>query len=56
MEEPFIIHPGAISSILHLLTTISSNENEHVSHIFNLKARVVKNVEEYNYTLFNEEN
>ena len=30
IEEPFIIHPGAVSSILHLLTTISSEKNEHV--------------------------
>ena len=32
IEEPFIIHPGAVSSILHLLTTISSEKSEHVTN------------------------
>ena len=31
IDEPFIVHPGAISSILHLLTTVKSDLNEHVS-------------------------
>ncbi len=31
-ESSFIVHPGAISSILHLLTAvITSNNNEHVN-------------------------
>jgi len=32
IDEPFIVHPGAVSSILHLLTTVKSELNEHVSH------------------------
>ena len=30
-DEPLIIHPGAISAILHLLTNIQSDAHEHVS-------------------------
>lgn len=30
-DDPFIVHPGAISSILHLLPTVPTNEDDHVS-------------------------
>ena len=39
IDEPFIIHPGAISSILHLLTAVTSEQNEHV----NLKSIEITN-------------
>ncbi len=29
-EEPFIMHPGAISTILNLLTAVTSEQNESV--------------------------
>ena len=32
-DEPFIIHPGAISSILHLLPQIASDQNDHVNKL-----------------------
>jgi hypothetical protein len=31
IDEPLIVHPGAISSILHLLTAVSCDKNEHAS-------------------------
>jgi hypothetical protein len=35
MDEPlFIIHPGAISSILNLLPSLTSETNQHVNFIF----------------------
>lgn len=30
-DDPFIVHPGAISSILHLLPTVPTDEDDHVS-------------------------
>lgn len=32
MDEPFIIHSGAIASILHLLTSVTSEQNEQMAY------------------------
>lgn len=38
-EDPFIVHPGAISSILQLLPTVPTNEDDHVNNLISkLKA------------------
>ncbi len=40
-EEPFIMHPGAISTILNLLTAVTSEQNESViiDHFFYLQLK-----------------
>ena len=32
-DDPFIVHPGAISSILHLLPTVPLDEDNHVKFL-----------------------
>ncbi len=33
IDDPFIVHPGAISSILHLLPTVPLENDDHVRKI-----------------------